>query len=64
MEMVSRDMKSLGTFGSASISFGVDPKSHKAVEYREPVHHLTPATRKIYTAPRWLAKSQDQITVR
>jgi hypothetical protein len=50
MEMVSRDMKALGMYGSASISFGVDPKSNKAVEYRERVHRLTPAQRKMYNA--------------
>jgi N-methylhydantoinase B len=33
MEMVSRDMKSLGMYLSGSISFGIDPTSGKAVEY-------------------------------
>jgi hypothetical protein len=48
MEMVSRDMKSLGMYASGSISFGVDPHSGKAVEYRERVHQLTPAQRTMY----------------
>jgi hypothetical protein len=48
MEMVSRDMKSLGMYASTSISFGVDPKSNKAVEYRERIHRLTPVQRKMY----------------
>lgn len=48
MEMVSRDMKSLGMYASGSISFGVDPQSGKSVEYREVIHKLTPAQRTVY----------------
>ena len=48
MEMASRDMKSLGMYLSGSISFGVDPVSGKAVEYRERVHILTAEQRKMY----------------
>jgi len=48
MEMASRDMKSLGMYLSGSISFGVDPVSGKAVEYRERVHVLTTEQRKMY----------------
>ena len=48
MEMVTRDMKSLGMYLSGSISFGVDPLSGKAVEYRERVHVLTEEQRKMY----------------
>jgi hypothetical protein len=48
MEMVSRDMKSLGMYASGSISFGVDPRNGRAVEYRERVHRLTPAQRTMY----------------
>jgi len=48
MEMVSRDMKSLGMYLSGSISFGVDPRSGKAVEYRERVHRLTEEQQKMY----------------
>jgi hypothetical protein len=48
MEMVSRDMKALGMYLSGSVSFGVCPQSDKAVEYRERIHHLTPAQREMY----------------
>ncbi len=48
MEMVSRDMKALGMYLSGSISFGVCPKSGKAVEYRERTHALTPQQREMY----------------
>ncbi len=48
MEMVSRDMKSMGMYLSGSISFGIDPQSGKAVEYRERIHRLTPEQRKMY----------------
>jgi predicted RNA methylase len=48
MEMASRDMKSLGMYLSGSISFGVDPASGKAVEYRARVHPLTAEQRKMY----------------
>jgi hypothetical protein len=50
MEMVSRDMKSLGMYLSGSISFGTDPRSGKAVEYRERVHTLTREQRTMYDA--------------
>src|SRR5438552_9262538 len=48
MEMVSRDMKSLGMYSSASLSFGVCPQSKKPVEYRERIHRLTPQQREMY----------------
>jgi hypothetical protein len=48
MEMVSRDMKCMGMYLSGSISFGIDPQSNKAVQYKERVHRLTPEQRKIY----------------
>jgi len=48
MEMVSRDMKSLGMYLSGSISFGVCPRCGKAVEYRERIHRLTPQQREMY----------------
>ncbi len=41
MEMVARDLKALGLYGSASISY-------KGVDYRESVHELAPAQREIY----------------
>lgn len=50
MEMVSRDMKALGMYASGSISFGTDPGSGKAVEYREVIHQLTPGQREMYDA--------------
>lgn len=48
MEMVSRDLKALGLYLSGSISFGVDPASGVAVEYRERVHWLTPEQQEMY----------------
>ena len=48
MEMVSRDMKGAGMYLSGSISFGVCPRSGKAVEYRERIHILTPEQRRMY----------------
>lgn len=48
MEMVARDLKALGKYASASISFGVDPGSGKAVEYKEVIHYLTPEQRRMY----------------
>jgi hypothetical protein len=48
MEMLSRDMKSLGMYLSGSISFGVCPRSGKAVEYREVVHRLSDDQRQMY----------------
>jgi len=48
MEMVSRDMRSLGLYCSGSISFGVDPQSGKAVEYRERIHYLTEEQKSMY----------------
>jgi predicted RNA methylase len=48
MEMVSRDLKTLGMYTSGSISFGACPVSGLAVEYREVIHHLTPDQREMY----------------
>lgn len=48
MEMVSRDLKSLGLYLSGSISFGVDPASGKAVEYSERINRLTDDQREMY----------------
>jgi P-loop containing NTP hydrolase pore-1 len=50
MEMISRDLKALGTYASASISFGTCPRSGKAVEYRERIHRLTPKQREMYNS--------------
>src|SRR5882724_10692053 len=61
MEMVSRDLKSLGMYLSGSISFGKCPQSGKAVEYRERIHRLTPDQRKMYNhaAKAWQAVLKD-----
>ena len=61
MEMVSRDLKSLGMYLSGSISFGVCPQSGKAVEYRERIHRLIPEQRKMYdhAAKAWQAVLKD-----
>src|SRR6267154_492968 len=61
MEMLSRDMKSLGMYLSGSISFGIDPESNKAVEYRQRVHLLTSSQRKMYNAAAvaWQAVMQN-----
>lgn len=48
MEMVCRDLKALGRYFSGNLSFGVDPESGLAVEYREVTHHLTPRQREMY----------------
>lgn len=48
LEMVSRDLKAMGMYLSASISFGVDPVSGKGVEYREVIHPLTEQQREMY----------------
>ncbi len=48
MEMVCRDLKSLGLYLSGSISFGVCPASGLGVEYRERIHRLTPEQREMY----------------
>jgi hypothetical protein len=68
MELVSRDLKALGMYLSGSISFGVCPKSGKAVEYREIIHRLTPEQREMYNhaAAAWqhvLKNIEDAIRV-
>ncbi len=50
MEMVARDLKALGKYASASISFGRDPESGLSVEYREVIHRLTDHQRRMYDA--------------
>jgi P-loop containing NTP hydrolase pore-1/C-terminal domain on Strawberry notch homologue len=50
MEMCCRDMKALGMYLAASLSYGVDPQSGLAVEYREVPHELTPQQREMYNA--------------
>lgn len=50
MEMVARDLKALGKYASASISFGRDPESGLSVEYREVIHRLSNGQRRMYDA--------------
>jgi hypothetical protein len=48
MEMVCRDLKAMGRYFCGNLSFGVDPDSGLAVEYREVIHHLTARQREMY----------------
>jgi hypothetical protein len=48
MEMVCRDLKAMGRYFCGNLSFGVDPESGLAVEYREVIHHLTGRQREMY----------------
>lgn len=48
MEMVCRDLKAMGRYFSGNLSFGVDPESGLAVEYREVTHYLTAPQREMY----------------
>jgi hypothetical protein len=48
MEMVARDLKAMGRYFCGNLSYGVDPDSGLAVEYREVIHQLTPRQREMY----------------
>ena len=48
MEMVARDLKAMGRYFCGNLSFGVDPESGLAVEYREVTHYLTARQREMY----------------
>lgn len=48
MEMVCRDLKAMGRYFCGNLSYGVDPDSGLAVEYREVIHPLTPKQREMY----------------
>ena len=48
MEMVCRDLKAMGRYFCGNLSYGVDPDSGLAVEYREVIHPLTPRQREMY----------------
>ena len=48
MEMVCRDLKAMGRYFCGNLSYGIDPDSGLAVEYREVIHPLTPRQREMY----------------
>lgn len=48
MEMVARDLKAMGRYFCGNLSYGIDPDSGLAVEYREVIHTLTPKQREMY----------------
>ncbi len=48
MEMVARDLKAMGRYLCGNLSYGIDPDSGLAVEYREVIHHLTTRQRDMY----------------
>lgn len=48
MEMTARDLKAMGRYFCGNLSYGVDPDSGLAVEYREVIHPLTPKQREMY----------------
>ncbi len=48
MEMVARDLKAMGRYFCGNLSYGADPDSGLAVEYREVIHPLTPKQREMY----------------
>lgn len=48
MEMVARDLKAMGRYFCGNLSYGVDPDSGLAVEYREVIHPLTTKQREMY----------------
>lgn len=48
MEMVARDLKAMGRYFCGNLSYGIDPDSGLAVEYREVIHPLSPKQREMY----------------
>jgi hypothetical protein len=48
MEMTARDLKAMGRYFCGNLSYGVDPDSGLAVEYREVIHPLTQKQREMY----------------
>ncbi len=48
MEMTARDLKAMGRYFCGNLSYGVDPDSGLAVEYREVIHPLTIRQREMY----------------
>lgn len=48
LEMVCRDLKAMGRYLCGNLSMGTDPGSGLSVEFREVIHKLTPAQRRMY----------------
>jgi hypothetical protein len=48
MEMIARDLKAMGRYLCGNLSYGIDPESGLAVEYREVIHLLTARQREMY----------------
>ncbi|MBL0239520.1 MAG: strawberry notch family protein [Chloracidobacterium sp.] len=48
LEMVCRDLKAMGRYLCGNLSMGTDPESGLSVEFREVIHMLTPAQRRMY----------------
>ena len=48
MEMIARDLKAMGRYLCGNLSYGIDPDSGLAVEYREVIHRLTARQREMY----------------
>ncbi|HMO79510.1 MAG TPA: strawberry notch family protein [Pyrinomonadaceae bacterium] len=48
LEMVCRDLKAMGRYLCGNLSMGTDPESGLSVEFREVIHKLTPAQRRMY----------------
>lgn len=48
MEMITRDLKAMGGYFCGNLSYGVDPESGLAVEYREVIHRLSERQHEMY----------------
>jgi len=48
MEMIARDLKAMGRYLCGNLSYGIDPDSGLAVEYREVIHRLTLRQHEMY----------------
>ena len=48
LEMVCRDLKAMGRYLCGNLSMGTDPESGLSVEFRDVIHILTPAQRRMY----------------
>jgi P-loop containing NTP hydrolase pore-1/C-terminal domain on Strawberry notch homologue len=58
MEMTARDLKAMGRYFCGNLSFGVDPESGLAVEYREVTHFLTGRQHEMYDS---MAKAWQEV---